>query len=159
MGRVGLKSYWAACEKLIAELGLQDCVRLTGRVSDGELGAYYQTADVLVSMSEHEGVGIPLLEAMHHGVPVVAYSAAAIPETVGNAGVLADPQTPGASGGRSTSNCLRRNGAQALGRSSHKTIAIVRQSISDKKAFVSNTEVSPALFGLQSSIRARCGTG
>lgn len=67
---------------------------MTGRVSDGELGAYYRVADVLVCMSEHEGVGIPLLEAMHHDVPVVAFAAAAVPETVGNAGVLLHRKRP-----------------------------------------------------------------
>jgi L-malate glycosyltransferase len=94
VGRAGLESYWSACEKLIVELGLQDSVVLTGRVSDGELGAYYRAADALVCMSEHEGVGIPLLEAMYHDVPVVAFANAAVPETVGDAGVLLSRKRP-----------------------------------------------------------------
>ena len=94
VGRSGLDSYTDACEKVIAELGVGDAVVRHGRVRDGELGAIYRNADVLVSMSEHEGVGLPLLEAMHHGVPVVAFAAAAVPETVGDAGVLLPTKKP-----------------------------------------------------------------
>jgi L-malate glycosyltransferase len=94
IGRVGLESYWIACQKLIAKLGLTDAVVAPGRVTDGELGAYYRNADVFVSLSEHEGVGIPLLEGMHHQLPIVAYAAAAIPETVGDAGVLLPRKRP-----------------------------------------------------------------
>ena len=54
----------------------------------GELTAYYQAADVLVCCSAHEGFCAPLIEAMHHGVPVVAYGVAAVPETVVDAGLL-----------------------------------------------------------------------
>src|SRR5207248_908186 len=50
--------------------------------------AYYQTASVFVSLSEHEGFGVPLLEAMRFRLPVVAYDAAAVGETVGKAAVL-----------------------------------------------------------------------
>ena len=63
-------------------------VHFLGAVPDGELAASYRSAGVLLSMSEHEGFGAPLLEAMHLGLPVVAYAAAAVPETVGVAGVL-----------------------------------------------------------------------
>ena len=94
VGRTGTESYFDACTKLVAQLGLTDAVTFTGRVSDGELGAYYATADVLVSMSEHEGVGIPLLEAMYNGVPIVAYAAAAVPETVGGAGIVLAEKKP-----------------------------------------------------------------
>ncbi len=94
VGRISAQAYYDACEKLIAELGLQDSVFLHGSVSDGELGAIYKAADVLVSMSEHEGVGIPILEAMHHRLPVVAFAAAAVPETVGDAGVLLTRKKP-----------------------------------------------------------------
>jgi glycosyltransferase involved in cell wall biosynthesis len=51
-------------------------------------------ADVYVSASEHEGFGVPLLEAMAHDVPVVAYAATAVPETVGGAAVLVGDKSP-----------------------------------------------------------------
>jgi len=49
---------------------------------------YYRCADCYLSMSEHEGFGVPFLEAMHFGVPIVAYEAAAVPETLGDSGIL-----------------------------------------------------------------------
>jgi glycosyltransferase involved in cell wall biosynthesis len=63
-------------------------VRFTGAVSLSQLVAYYRAASAFVSLSEHEGFGVPLLEAMHLGTPVVALDAAAVGETVGHAGVL-----------------------------------------------------------------------
>ncbi len=63
-------------------------LELCGQVPDETLGAYYRSATAYVSLSEHEGFGMPLLEAMHVGVPVVAYAAAAVPDTLGGAGVL-----------------------------------------------------------------------
>jgi L-malate glycosyltransferase len=105
VGRTGVEAYQQACEKLVSELGLTDAVTFTGRVTDGELGAYYAAADVLVCMSEHEGVGIPLLEAMHNEVPVVAYSAAAVPETVGNAGLLLANKKPALVAGAASRAC------------------------------------------------------
>jgi glycosyltransferase involved in cell wall biosynthesis len=62
-------------------------VRFLGRVSHAELVAAYRTASVFVSMSEHEGFGVPLLEAMAAELPVLAYAAAAVPETLGGAGI------------------------------------------------------------------------
>ena len=57
-------------------------------MDDAELGELYRQADVLVSASVHEGFCVPIVEAMHHGVPVVALAAAAVPETLGGAGLL-----------------------------------------------------------------------
>jgi glycosyltransferase involved in cell wall biosynthesis len=71
-------------------LGLADAVEVTGSVTAGTLAAHYRAADVLVCLSEHEGFCVPLLEAMHHRLPVVAYRAAAVPETVGPAALLLD---------------------------------------------------------------------
>jgi glycosyltransferase involved in cell wall biosynthesis len=76
--------------RFIEALGLHDAVTLTGGVSAAQLAAYYATADVFVVCSEHEGFCVPLLEAMHHGVPIVAFAAAAVPETLGDAGLLLD---------------------------------------------------------------------
>lgn len=81
------RSYEKALTKFIDRLGIED-IRLTGKVSLAELIAYYRTADVFLSMSEHEGFGAPWLEAMYAGVPVLTYGAAAIPETVGDGALL-----------------------------------------------------------------------
>ncbi|WP_426753014.1 glycosyltransferase [Myxococcus sp. Y35] len=70
-------------------------VLFLGRVSAAQLSACFATASAYLSMSRHEGFGVPLLEAMYRGVPVVAYGAAAVPETMGGAGLatrLNDPR-------------------------------------------------------------------
>jgi glycosyltransferase involved in cell wall biosynthesis len=83
----GLERYLEFLQALVARLGLTDVV-FTGHVSNAHLFAYYQCADVYLSMSEHEGFGVPFLECMHFGVPIVAYKAAAVPETLGKSGAL-----------------------------------------------------------------------
>lgn len=65
-------------------------VFFAGHVSYEVLEAYYQTADIFLCMSEHEGFCIPLIEAMKRQIPVIAYRAAAVPDTLGNAGILVD---------------------------------------------------------------------
>ncbi len=87
-------AYWTALERFVAALGLTDAVDLAGSVTPGELAARYRVADVFVCLSEHEGFCVPLLEAMHHEVPVVAYRAAAVPETLGGAGLVLDDKSP-----------------------------------------------------------------
>jgi glycosyltransferase involved in cell wall biosynthesis len=86
--------YRRALEQLVVELGLGDCVELADVVGFGGLLAYYAAADVFVSLSQHEGFGVPLLEAMHFGVPVVALGSSAVPETVGAAGLLLEDGDP-----------------------------------------------------------------
>ena len=66
----------------------------TGLVDDSELVAYYETADLFVCMSEHEGFCVPLLESFYFDIPVVAYNAAAVPETLGGAGALINDKDP-----------------------------------------------------------------
>src|SRR5205807_4923627 len=87
VGRPDTGTYAEALQRFAGRLGVEE-VHLAGRVSDAELAAYYAGADVFVSMSEHEGFGLPWVEAMAFGVPVIAYAAGALPETVGNAGIL-----------------------------------------------------------------------
>jgi len=87
-------AYWTALVDYIAALELGPYVELCGDVPDGVLAAHYRAADVYVSASEHEGFGVPLLEAMHHRVPVVAYATTAVPETVGYGGVLLRDKAP-----------------------------------------------------------------
>jgi glycosyltransferase involved in cell wall biosynthesis len=82
------ETYEPALRAFIDELGLADAVDLTGSVSGAELEAYFRAADVFVMASDHEGFCVPLGEAMGHGVPIVAYGVAAVPETVGDAGLV-----------------------------------------------------------------------
>jgi glycosyltransferase involved in cell wall biosynthesis len=86
--------YRVALERFIADAGLEGAAYVTGSVADGALGAYYEAADVFVSVSDHEGFCVPVLEAMAHGVPVVARSTTALPETIGDAGVLVPEDAP-----------------------------------------------------------------
>ncbi|MBN1550599.1 glycosyltransferase family 4 protein [bacterium] len=86
-------SYVGALSSLINELKIPDVV-LTGLVSDSELVALYRMADVFVCMSEHEGFCVPLLEAMHFDVPIIAYAASAIPGTLDGAGILITDKNP-----------------------------------------------------------------
>lgn len=65
-----------------------------GRVSDGELRALYENAAALLFPSRYEGFGLPPLEAMACGCPVIAARAGAVPETVGEAALLVDPDRP-----------------------------------------------------------------
>jgi glycosyltransferase involved in cell wall biosynthesis len=68
-----------------------DGVLLPGHVSAAARAAYYRVGRVFVSLSEHEGFGLPMIEAMHHGVPVVARDEAAVAETVGEGGLVVGP--------------------------------------------------------------------
>jgi glycosyltransferase involved in cell wall biosynthesis len=75
-------------QKRIAAYGLGDRVRFLGHVSDATLYGWYRSADVFVSMSEHEGFGVPLVEAMAFDVPVIAHESSNVPHTLDGAGVL-----------------------------------------------------------------------
>ncbi len=80
--------YRAELEQLRESLKSKDSIVFTGKVSDPEVNAYYRAADVFVSASEHEGFCIPIAQAMAFNVPVLAYASTAVPETMGEAGVL-----------------------------------------------------------------------
>jgi glycosyltransferase involved in cell wall biosynthesis len=82
--------YYARLLSRIAALGLGSHVTVTGQLSDAELLAYYRTAHLYWSLSEHEGFGVPLVEAMWFDVPALAYRSAAVPETLGAAGQTFD---------------------------------------------------------------------
>jgi L-malate glycosyltransferase len=86
--------YWKAVESLVAELGLTDAVDLADSITFPELLAYYRSADVFVCASEHEGFNVPVLEAMSFDVPVVSFSSSALPETIGDAGILLPSKDP-----------------------------------------------------------------
>jgi glycosyltransferase involved in cell wall biosynthesis len=77
--------------KLVEDLQLQDQVRYTGYVEDADLPALYSAAEVFVYPSLYEGFGLPPLEAMACGVPVITSNASSLPEVVGEAGLMHDP--------------------------------------------------------------------
>jgi len=79
--------YLAILESLAQRLGLEDVI-LTGQVTQSELVAFYQSASVFLCLSEHEGFCVPLVEAMHFRVPIVAFDAGAVADTLDGAGVL-----------------------------------------------------------------------
>ncbi len=89
----GVPRYYAALREMVRryQLPAQRFV-FTGKVPDDELAAYYRMADAYVSLSEHEGFCVPLVEAMAADVPILAYGAAAVPETLGGAGVTFTPK-------------------------------------------------------------------
>jgi glycosyltransferase involved in cell wall biosynthesis len=76
---------------LAARAGAPEAVVRLGPVGDEQLRALYQCAAALVYPSRYEGFGLPLLEAMASGLPVIASRSASIPEVVGDAGILVDP--------------------------------------------------------------------
>jgi glycosyltransferase involved in cell wall biosynthesis len=83
----GMERYYFALRDLVDRLDIQD-VHLTGHVNFRELVTCFKLADVYLSMSEHEGFGVPLLEAFHNRIPVVAFKAGAVEETMNGGGVL-----------------------------------------------------------------------
>ena len=80
--------------RLVTELRLNGDVEFVGAVADGELRAFYENSDLYMCMSEHEGFCVPLLEAMHFNLPVIAYDACAIKNTLGEGGVLVNHKRP-----------------------------------------------------------------
>ncbi|MCK4786330.1 MAG: glycosyltransferase, partial [Desulfobacteraceae bacterium] len=74
--------YYNKLCSLVNKLKIKDNIFLTGKVSDEELTYYYQEADIFLSLSEHEGFGVPLIEACHYQVPVVALDGTAVSETL-----------------------------------------------------------------------------
>ncbi len=88
-------AYQTAVEKFADDLGLGHAVEIAGSVSHEELIAYYGAADAFVCLSNHEGFCVPLIEAMYHRLPIVAYTNTAVPETVRGAGLVLPNKEPG----------------------------------------------------------------
>jgi len=91
----GMESYLSVLTEEVRIQGAKHVV-LTGSVRFEELLGYYRIADAFLCMSEHEGFCIPLLESMFFEVPVIAYRCAAVPETLGDCGILVDEKDPAA---------------------------------------------------------------
>ncbi|MBV9388350.1 MAG: glycosyltransferase [Chroococcidiopsidaceae cyanobacterium CP_BM_ER_R8_30] len=80
--------YWSSIVNTTRKLGLTGHVLVTGQVNDSQLLAFYRTAHLFWSMSEHEGFCVPLVESMWFDIPVLAYKSSAVPETLADAGIM-----------------------------------------------------------------------
>jgi glycosyltransferase involved in cell wall biosynthesis len=89
----GFERYAASLHQLVGTLGASH-VHFVGHVSDEELIAFYECADLFLCASEHEGFCVPLVEAFYKQVPVLAYAATAVPSTMDGAGVLYHDKDP-----------------------------------------------------------------
>ncbi|MDE0238164.1 MAG: glycosyltransferase [bacterium] len=94
VGQASPPQYLHSLKSLARRLGVHSRVVFAGKVSDKNLLQWYQLSDVLACTSEHEGFGVPLVEAMANGLPVVAYDAAAVAETVQDAGIVIRDKRP-----------------------------------------------------------------
>jgi L-malate glycosyltransferase len=92
-GYAGFERYHAMLSDLVARLGTEN-VRFFGHVTNEELAACYDVADIFLCASEHEGFCVPLVEAFREGIPVLAYAATAVPATLDGAGVLYHTRYP-----------------------------------------------------------------
>jgi glycosyltransferase involved in cell wall biosynthesis len=89
----GFEKYLATLHQLASRLGVTN-VHFTGHVSDAELAAYYDVADLFLCASAHEGFCVPIVESFYRQVPVVAFAATAVPATMDGAGVLFSTDEP-----------------------------------------------------------------
>jgi L-malate glycosyltransferase len=86
--------YNKALQGFVRDLELSTAVRMTGEVSDASLAAHFGVADVYLSLSAHEGFGVPLVEAMMAGVPVVTRGAGAVEQTAAGAAMVLEAGDP-----------------------------------------------------------------
>ena len=89
----GAESYYRRLCRYTAALQAEH-VLFTGHIPFPDILAYYHVADLFLCMSEHEGFCVPLVEAMYFGVPILAYRACAVPDTLGDSGILLDKKDP-----------------------------------------------------------------
>ena len=89
----GNEHYRPELKRSVAALGLEDLVVFTGFVENQDLPGLYKEAEVFVMPSLYEGFGIPVLEAMACGTPVVTSKTTSLPEVAGDAGILVDPHS------------------------------------------------------------------
>jgi L-malate glycosyltransferase len=94
LGGTSSYEYNKSLQDFVDDLGLARAVRIAGEVSDASLAAYFAVAEVFLSLSVHEGFGVPLVEAMSAGIPVVTLEAGAVSETVCDAGLVLESTDP-----------------------------------------------------------------
>jgi glycosyltransferase involved in cell wall biosynthesis len=86
--------YKLQLDEQLRRSGLGRRVNIIGRATDEELFGWYRAAGAYVSLSEHEGFGVPLIEAMVFDLPVVAYASSAVPDTLGESGIILSGKDP-----------------------------------------------------------------
>ncbi len=94
VGRPSYPGYVRSLYQLVRELDLLDRVNFVLGVSAAELASFYRSSDLFISASEHEGFCMPIVEALFHGLPVIAYDATAVPETLGIGGIHLEDRDP-----------------------------------------------------------------
>lgn len=148
--------YGFALKRMVREFGLEDSVRFTGGLSDEEVRAFYEASSLYLCMSEHEGYCYPVIEAMHFGLPVVAFDAGALSSTVGDGGVLVGTKDPGLLAGLIAelldNNALRREIVEK-GRAQVKEASFERFSQMVEELFFSNKGSHLAESGREASRR------
>lgn len=90
----GNRAYRERCERTARLAGIEHRVAFLDSISDEDLAREYAEADIFLCLSEHEGYCVPLLEAMAADLPIIGYDAGAVPETMGDAGLLLSDKTP-----------------------------------------------------------------
>lgn len=135
----GMENYYSRLKKYTEILGLDDVI-FTGHITFDEVLAYYQVADIFLCMSRHEGFCVPLIEAMFFNIPIVALDAGAVPETLGESGVIlpdSDPVCAGETISRILSNeafrrdILRKQKKRLSDFSYGKTGSLFRKILTD----------------------------
>jgi glycosyltransferase involved in cell wall biosynthesis len=137
------KRYVALLHSLAAELGIAGDLVFVGGVPLDETVRFYQAADVFVYPSLNETFGLPILEAMACGCPVVTSDTSAMPETAGGAAVLSDPREPasiaraiveaaGPGRDRLRDGGLRRAGEFTWGATGSSTLDVYRE-VADRR--------------------------
>ncbi len=89
----GFERYYYSLLELVKAQKIED-VHFSGHVTFDELVSYYRISDMFVILSEHEGFCVPIIESFYMGIPVLAYSSTAIPETMNGAGILIEKKEP-----------------------------------------------------------------
>lgn len=126
----GYGAYLERLSAAVRDAGAGDRVVLAGEVSVAALRAYYESADVLLQLSEHEGFCVPLVEAMALGVPVVAALAGAVEGTLGGAGVRISDRSPAAIAA-GVSEALGSRSTALVERQTERARAFSREAVSD----------------------------
>jgi glycosyltransferase involved in cell wall biosynthesis len=146
---IGSPNRNGAVDRLVGELGIGRQVEFTGRIDGSEFVRQYARASMAVIPSVYEGFGLPAGEAMACAVPVISTTGGALPEVVGNAGILVPPADPAALSAAIRTLLDQPNHARELGRrglrrvqanftwrrAAQKTVAAYREAIHDHRRF------------------------